>query len=323
MTKVNDINFSDIYLMPEGRAYIADGKTPHGLKELTESDDLKRFYMEIEKTWQESDKNSSYSFKYEGFFYRVERTLTNTGIQYCARKMPKTVPDFKDLNFPAQFIKYLYSLNRASGLILWAGPTGQGKTTAISSLLKAYLAREGGYAYTIEDPPELPLDGSYQSKRGGVGICKQTHPPEGCWGEGLKSALRSKPHYILVGEIRTPDTASEVLRAATSGHLVLSTIHANNVGDALNSLVKYASAGEMSEDLAYDLLARGLLGTVHQSLTGVGKRHPVISCLFANPDASKGDQTRSIVSSGNLNLATTIETQMTRMMNGDAIFRDK
>ena len=227
------------------------------------------------------------------------------------------------MNFPPQFIKYLYSLNRSQGLILWAGPTGQGKTTSISSLLKSYLAREGGYAYTIEDPPELPLDGSYNSKRGGLGICKQTHPPHDSWGDGLKSALRSKPHYILVGEIRTPDTASEVLRAATSGHLVLSTIHANNVTDALNSLVKYASAADMSEDLAHDLLARGILGVVHQSLMGVGKKHPVISCLFANPDGSKGDQTRSIIASGKLNLATTIESQMTRMMNGDPIFREK
>ena len=89
MTKVNDINFSDIYLMPEGRAYIADGKTPHGLEEIAETEDLKRLYAEIEKTWQESNQNSSYSFKYDGFFYRVERTLTNTGVQYCARRMPK------------------------------------------------------------------------------------------------------------------------------------------------------------------------------------------------------------------------------------------
>lgn len=69
---------------------------------------------------------------------------------------------------------------------------------------------EGGFAYTIEDPTEMPLDGVYRSVRGGLGLCKQTQPVNGNWGASLKSALRSKPRYILVGEIRTPDTASEV-----------------------------------------------------------------------------------------------------------------
>ncbi len=321
MTYINDLDFSDIYVMPEGKVYIPDGTTPHGLRELSETKDNEKFIQEIEKTWQESDGSSSYSFNYEGYFYRVERTLTTTGIQYCSRKMPKTVPNFTDLGFPTPFVKYLYSLNRTSGLILWAGPTGQGKTTSISSLLKSYLTREGGYAYTIEDPPELPLDGIVTSKRGGLGLCKQTPVSDGKWGDALKSSLRSRPNYILVGEVRTPDTAGEVLRAATSGHLVLSTIHANNPSDALNSLVKYASAGEMSEDLAYDLMARGILGVVHQVLQGTSRKYPRLSYAFANPDTTTGDQMRSIIASGNLNLATTIDQQMTRMMNGDELFR--
>lgn len=79
--------------------------------------------------------------------------------------------------------------------------------------MKEYLTMEGGFAYTIEDPTEMPLDGVYHSVAGGLGLCKQTLPPNGNWGEGLKSALRSKPRFIMVGEIRTPDTASEVLRA--------------------------------------------------------------------------------------------------------------
>ena len=70
----------------------------------------------------------------------------------------------------------------------------------------------------------------------------------------MKSALRSKPRYILVGEIRTPETASEALRAATSGHLVLSSIHGNNITDAINSVVKYASSTSMSEELALSLI---------------------------------------------------------------------
>ena len=84
--------------------------------------------------------------------------------------------------------------------------------------------------------------------------------------------------------------------------------------------MKYASAGEMSEDLAYDLFSRGMLGVIHQNLVGKGIRKPQISFLFANPDTSKGDQVRGIIKTGKLNLGTSIETQMTRMSKGLNMF---
>ena len=62
------------------------------------------------------------------------------------------------------------------------------------------------------------LDGVYITPEAELGLCKQTTPPDGKWEEGIKSALRSKPRYIYLGEIRSPDVASEALRAATSGH---------------------------------------------------------------------------------------------------------
>ncbi len=319
MVKVNDVLFSDIYITPEKVAYIPDGRTTNGL-EVLHADDMEIFYQVIENAWDK--QNPSYSIMYEGIFYRVERTVSIYGIQYCARKMPKKVPPFGALGFPYELTQYLLSLSSASGLILWSGPTGAGKTTSISSLMKEYLTIQGGFAYTIEDPTEMPLDGVYHSVAGGLGLCKQTQPPQGNWGEGLKSALRSKPRFILVGEIRTPETASEVLRAATSGHLVLSTIHANNITDAINSVVKYAASTSMSEELAYDLFSRGMLGVMHQTLHGVDRKTPSASFLFANPISTKGDQVRGIIKGGKLNLATSIETQMTRMSRGMNLFPD-
>ena len=319
MATVTETNFADLYITPDKKCFIPDKRTENALM-IFEPSDFDDFYERLEENWDK--KNPSYSLFYEGIYYRVERTVALDGVQFCIRRMPAQVPSFVSLGYPKQLEKYMLSLRKASGLILWSGSTGAGKTTAISSLLKEYLMMEGGFAYTIEDPNEQPLDGIYKTHNGGLGLCKQTQPHRGDWGASLKSALRSKPRYIMVGEIRTPDTASEVLRAATSGHLVLSTIHANNVSDAINSVVKYAAAGGMSEDLAYDLFSRGMLGVLHQTLVGTSVKRASTSFLFANPDSTKGDQVRGIIKSGKLNLGTSIETQMTRMARNLPLFVD-
>ena len=316
MVRINDVYHSDIYITPDRQMFVPDTKSEFGLVQL-EPDDFEEFYSLLENTY---NGKSSYSVVYEGFFFRVERTVSMYGVMFCMRKMPKKVPDLVSLGYPPALIKYLSTLSNASGLILLGDATGSGKTTTISSLLREYLIRSGGFAYTIEDPFEMPLDGEYHAANGSIGLCKQTQPVNDDWGASLRSALRSRPRYIFVGEIRTPEAASECLRASTSGHLVLSTIHANNVADAIDALVKHASGGEMSEELAFDLLSRGLLGVIHQQLVGIGQKRPVVQYLFANPNTTQGDQTRNIIKTGKINLATTIEMQMTRMAQGRPLF---
>ncbi len=324
MGRINEHYFSDYYITPDKQLFVPDPETEAGLIPY-QAEDFDDFYHLLESNYQ---GRSSYSVIYEGYFFRVERTISMYGVMYCMRKMPKKVPDINELGYNKNLVNYLSGLGAAAGLILWGGATGSGKTTSISSLLREYLLRNGGFAYTIEDPFEMPLDGEYKAANGSYGMCKQTQPIDDDWGASLRSALRSRPRYILVGEIRTPEAASECLRAATSGHLVLSTIHANNVSDAIDAIVKHASATEMSEELAYDLLSRGLLAVIHQNLIGVNaNRRPIVQYLFANPDTKQGDQTRSIIKSGKINVATTIEMQMLRLTQGRPLFekllRDK
>ena len=116
--------------------------------------------------------------------------------------------------------------------------------------------------------------------------------------------MRSKPRYIYLGEIRSPEAAVELLRAATSGHLVLSTIHANNVGDAIN---------------AHELMANGLLACIHQNLIGSPRRLQ-LEALFANPDINAGCQVRAMLRTGKLNLATIMEAQKTKLERGLPLF---
>ena len=320
MGRINEHYYSDYYITPDKQLFVPDPQTEAGLIPYM-AEDFEEFYRLLENTYS---GRSSYSVIYEGYFFRVERTVSMYGVMYCMRKMPKKVPELTELGYNKNLVEYLAGLGSSSGLILWGGATGSGKTTSISSLLREYLIRNGGFAYTIEDPSEMPLDGEYKAQNGSWGMCKQTQPVNDDWGASLRSALRSRPRYILVGEIRTPEAASECLRAATSGHLVLSTIHANNVADAIDAIVKHASAAEMSEDLAYDLLSRGLLGIIHQNLVGVNaSRRPVVQYMFANPDTTQGDQTRSIIKSGKINVATTIEMQMLRLTQGRPLFEKK
>lgn len=107
-------------------------------------------------------------------FFRVENVLSVNGELYCLRRMPLTIPSIHNLSFDHRFVQYMLSLSSQSGLIIWGGATGSGKTTSISSLLAEYLNLEGGFAYTIEDPAEMPLEGEYQSFNGSIGFCKQT-----------------------------------------------------------------------------------------------------------------------------------------------------
>ena len=312
---INEVKFSDVYVTPDKKCYIWSGKTDCGLKYVS-FQDFPEFFAKMESLF---DGNRSYLLNYQGRNYRVERTIALEGPQYCARKMPIEVPDLKLLGFPSGVLSHLISIAGCSGLILLAGATGSGKSTTVSALLKEYLERKGGYAFTIEDPIEMPLDGVYVTKDGELGLCKQTTPPDGSWEEGIKSALRSKPRYIYLGEIRSPDVASEALRAATSGHLVLSTIHANNVSDAINALVKYAASSGISEEMAYELVANGFLGCIHQVLVGAPKR-AILTYLFANPDVNAGCQVRGMLRSGKLNMATLIDQQRVKLEKNLPIF---
>ena len=113
-------------------------------------------------------------------------------------------------------------------MILVAGPTGSGKTTTLYAILMK-IYNPGIKVITIEDPIEYHLTGISQT---------QAEPDKGYdFAEGLSSIVRQDPDVILVGEIRDSSTAQIAVRAALTGHLVLSTLHTNDASGAIPRLV--------------------------------------------------------------------------------------
>lgn len=138
---------------------------------------------------------------------------------------------------PEQKQIVLESLKDRVGLILTTGPTSSGKTTTLFALLKE-LNKSGLKIITVEDPIEYRLEGVNQT---------QVNEEKGyTFSSALKTLLRQNPNIFLIGEIRDQETALMVWQAALTGHLVLSTIHAN---DSLEVLPRLKSLGINAPDI--------------------------------------------------------------------------
>lgn len=169
------------------------------------------------------------------------------------------------LGFAPALVPHLRALGKRNGLVVISGSTGNGKTTTACSLLADYLSTIGGVAFTIEDPVEYDLEG----RHGNNGYCYQVEVHEDDeWASMLKRSLRWHPRYIFVGELRTPEATNQLLRAATSGHLVITTVHAGSLEEALEGVLQL---GEQSVgERATTLMASSLACVIHQTITPHG-----------------------------------------------------
>lgn len=314
--RLRDLEFTDLYISTTGQVLIrgvddADGPLTDVPEEaVSDLDDLQLAVM------AEGQKNKKEFFlDFDEVRYRVSRIRSLDGDWFTLRKSKSKIPRLKELGgFPPPIMRHLAWLGSRSGLILLAGATGQGKTTTACTLLREYLLAFGDIAITIEDPPELMMNGPH----GNFGRCFQLRLEDGeTFGSALVSAMRYTPRYIFLGELRKSSDASQALRAAISGHLVISTIHAGSIEEALNSMIKLTSAGEESVDFSRDLLANGIAGVIHQKLVklkGQGNRKQLnVKTLFFGED----NGIRSLVRDGNVNqIGTFIEQQHSRVLNG-------
>lgn len=288
--RLYDLDFMDIYVCIKGdgrahyrpRSFEKDGLLDIDVPEVYQAD-IERLAAVLRKNF----KGVELGLTYDGMRLRASKLETAEGMVWSAmRRVADQPPKLNDLGFVPEMVPMLRELGKREGLILLCGSTGQGKTTTSSSLLLEYMENFGGVAFTIEDPVEYHLEG----RRGQAGYCYQSEiEEEKEWGLMLKRSLRWHPRYIFVGEIRTPDAANQLLRAATSGHLVLATMHAGSMEEALEGLLQLAEVDLGAR--APLLLAAGLTAVVHQNLTPLG-----ISANFmvTEPDNS-GSPIRALI----------------------------
>ncbi|MGA3267898.1 MAG: GspE/PulE family protein [Verrucomicrobiota bacterium] len=187
----------------------------------------------------------------EGVQLRISIFPTTRGEKIVARLFdPRDRRfDLNALNFDEAALKGLLRLlKRSSGLVLFTGPTGSGKTSTMYSALCHIIQRDGTTVSvsTVEDPVEFNLPMMSQTQ---INTAQDF-----TYATALRSIMRQDPQVIMVGEIRDPDTAAIAVQAGLTGHLVLSTIHSGTSAGAFTRLINM--------DIEPFLLASSVLGVM-------------------------------------------------------------
>lgn len=172
------------------------------------------------------------------------------------RALPLAIPQLPDLRF-SHDISVLTRLPR--GLVLIAGPTGSGKTTTLAALVSQINARDERHIVTVEDPIEYEhAHARSVVEQVEIGVDAADFP------SALRATLRQAPDVIVIGEMRDPETMRIALAAAETGHLVLATVHATDVGAAASRITDAFPAER--QNAVRQELAMALAAVLTQSL---------------------------------------------------------
>lgn len=194
------------------------------------------------------------------------------------RRIETDIPSIEKLGLPS--VLQELAMNKR-GLILFVGGTGSGKSTSLASMIDYRNTNAGGHIITIEDPVEFahPHKKSIITQRE-VGVDTDSFEA------ALQNTLRQAPDVILIGEIRTPETMEKAIQFAETGHLCLSTLHANNANQALDRIINFFPE-EKRNQLLLDL-SLNLRAIISQRLIPSvdGKRAAAIEVMINSPAIS-------------------------------------
>jgi type IV pilus assembly protein PilB len=232
--------------------------------------------MDISEQRKPQDGRLSFDFLGETFDVRISTVRTNFGENMVLRLLPSrgtSAFSIRDLGLEQEKVDKLEKLfSRPHGMVLVSGPTGSGKTTTLYAALRSQDAI-GQNILTVEDPIEYELL-----------MIRQTQVNERAgytFATAIRTFLRQDPDVILVGEVRDEETAILAVRAALTGHLVLSTLHTNT---ALGAIARLKDLG-----ITNYLLSTALVGVLAQRLVRKLCVHCKVEALYTEDELAVYD----------------------------------
>jgi twitching motility protein PilU len=207
--------------------------------------------------------------------FRVNIFRQRNSISLVVRNIKTDIPDWKLLGLPSTLTDVIMEKR---GLVLFVGATGSGKSTSLASLIDYRNSNSAGHIITIEDPVEF-----VHSHKQSIVNQREVGVDTDSYEDALKNTLRQAPDVILIGEIRDRETMEHALAFAETGHLAISTLHANNANQALDRIINFFPEDRRNQ-LLLDL-SLNLRAFVSQRLvkTVDGKRAAAVEILLGTP----------------------------------------
>ena len=292
-------------LTPEDMEFVIKTVSPSHLK-----DRITRFF------------DIDFSYEIPGcsrFRVNMSRQLGKTSM--VIRAIPYYIKSFTDLGLPESLQEFATFNN---GLILVTGPTGSGKSTTIASLIDYINATTAKHIVTIEDPVEFIF-----SNKKSIVSQRQLLIDTPSFADGIKYALRQDPDVIFIGEIRDRETVEAALKAAETGHLVVSTIHTNDSVQTVGRIINLFKPEE--RHFVRTQIAATLRGTIAQKLipTADGSsRVPAAEILVVTPtvkdfiNKDELDQVYELVKKGSFNNMTTMNMSIFKLYTDGIISQE-
>ncbi|MGE4350389.1 MAG: PilT/PilU family type 4a pilus ATPase [Candidatus Berkiella sp.] len=220
------------------------------------------------------EMNLALSLKGIGRF-RVNIFIQRSEVGMVIRRIHTEIPSLETLNLPP-ILKEIITEKR--GLVLFVGATGSGKSTSMAALINHRNEQQAGHIITIEDPIEF-----VHSHKKSIVNQREVGVDTDSYEDALKNTLRQAPDLILIGEIRSRETMEHAIAFSETGHLCVSTLHANSANQALDRIINFFPE-ERKNQLLLDL-SFNLKAIISQRLipTKDGKRTIAIEILLGTP----------------------------------------
>jgi twitching motility protein PilU len=210
-------------LKPLSKEPLKPGQIAEMIQEVMDDDQKHEFERELEL-------NMAISLPGVGRF-RLNMFRQRNEVSVVARNIVTDIPKFDDLGLP-EVLKSAVMEKR--GLILFVGGTGSGKSTSLASLIDHRNSTSAGHIITIEDPVEFV----HRHKKSIINQ-REVGVDTKSFQAALKNTLRQAPDVILIGEVRDAETMEHALAFAETGHLAISTLHANNANQAIDRIINF------------------------------------------------------------------------------------